>query len=160
MYLYRRQFKLDDVRHEANLRRLCIFIVKFYIKQWYLSRIASLAPLNDVQFLQNLVATQNVELKPLCDAAVKKFLGHLWYLSEDLVGLALFDARVPDEEKRRMVRAMEKTVPVSEDPPKRIYVDLKSVAEKSLSDFTTQNSRRLFQKLNLPDGFLQSDPQE
>ena len=74
------------------------------------------------------------------------------------MGLALFDARVPDEEKRRMVRAMEKTVPVSEDPPKRIYVDLKSVAEKSLSDFTTQNSRRLFQKLNLPDGFLQSDP--
>ena len=41
----------------------------------------------------------------------------MWYLSEDLIGLALFDSRVDRETKLRMLSAMEEVAP--DHPPKR-----------------------------------------
>ena len=50
-------------------------------------------------------------------AATSKKLGlHLWYLSEEMVGLALFDSRLTADSKRLMVAAMNDEAP--DHPPK------------------------------------------
>jgi len=45
-------------------------------------------------------------------STTSKTLGlHLWYFSEELVGLALFDSRVSVEMKRLMLASMDYPVP-------------------------------------------------
>ena len=46
----------------------------------------------------------------------QKLSSHLWYISEELAVLGLFDWRVPPERKALMVSAMEQPAP--ENPPK------------------------------------------
>ena len=51
-------------------------------------------------------------------AATSKKLGlHLWYLSEEPIGLALFDPRVSNDSKKLMIAAMEEVDP--DRPPIR-----------------------------------------
>ena len=40
-------------------------------------------------------------------AAMKSFMGHLWYMSESLVGVAFFDPMVDTETKIAMVNALK-----------------------------------------------------
>ena len=74
-------------------------------------------------------------------------------MSEDLVGLALFDDNVSVQTKNEMVAAMANKEG-EESPPKRINIDLRSLDSTTLVDFTTKNSRKIFTKLGLPQNFL------
>lgn len=48
------------------------------------------------------------ENKATSMVACGKMLGHLWYLSEEMVALAFFDPLVPLDEKAAMVQALGK----------------------------------------------------
>lgn len=50
--------------------------------------------------------------------ALKAFSRHLWYLSEDLISLAIFDERVPEEKEQEMLANLTK--PGSENQLKRL----------------------------------------
>ena len=64
--------------------------------------------------------------------------GHMWYVSEDLVGLALFDNNVSVQTKNEMVTAM-KIREGAEFPPKRANFDSKMLdATTTHVDFTTK----------------------
>ena len=78
-------------------------------------------------------------------------------MSESLVGSAFFASQVSSSTKRLMVRAMKekKSTPLHS---KKVTVILKSFREKKLEDFVTMKSAALFQLMDLPDGFLQVDP--
>jgi len=79
--------------------------MRFYLKVWFTSTDASGAPLNDLNFLKDLnryINTSNGVYK----LALKVFPGHLWYLSDTLIGLAFFDYQVPI--KIKMIKALEK----------------------------------------------------
>ena len=65
----------------------------------------------------------------------QKISGHLWYLSEKSVALALCDNGVPIEEKRRMLLSMN-TVYEDEEPAKKIKIDSETLHEKNLLHFT------------------------
>ncbi|KAE8748796.1 hypothetical protein FOCC_FOCC004390 [Frankliniella occidentalis] len=159
MYLLRSQFPLQSAQYQKNLRTLCIFLVRHYLPQWYMAPSASKAAVNDLQFLKGLTANKSVWLKPLCEVSLKKFTGHLWYLSEDLVGLSIFDSRLSAEEKKRIVQAMRDN-PGNPDPPKRISINLKAVAKMELSEFVSQNSRVALDSLGMPLSFLDKEPEE
>jgi len=47
------------------------------------------APITDLNLLQTLEAFTEIDSQ-VAQLALKKMKGHLWYLSEDLVGLSLF----------------------------------------------------------------------
>ena len=64
------------------------------------------APRHDLQTLQALESYHQID-EQVASAAMGKFLGHLWYLSEELVGLALLDRDVSIEQKREMFSAMK-----------------------------------------------------
>ena len=52
------------------------------------------APLNDLQLLQRLIRYECVSMD-ISKCAVKAFSRHLWYLTAEMVPLALFSNKVP-----------------------------------------------------------------
>jgi len=117
-----------------------------------LSRLPTIAPANDLRLLQTLVSLDSQAAK----GALKKLCGHLWYLSEELIALSFFDRDVSAQVKKLMVSALQK--PASDDPPKRITVDITKIHEMQLHDFVTMTSKKFFHLLSIPDSFLQTDP--
>jgi len=107
IYRFRNQFHLT-VRENKGLRDVCLFILRLYIEAWFTALLAISAPSNDLKLIQALAEYRN-ENSVVSEAASSKFCSHLWYLSEELVGLAFYDPAVPTETKRRMVQALEIT---------------------------------------------------
>jgi hypothetical protein len=155
IWMFRKQFSLT-AREEKGLRELCIFFARVYVKAWYTAPLPTAVPNNDLQLLKSLLAYSSVNAA-ISKAASRKLADHLWYLSQKLVGLALFDSSVCCEIKDKMVTAMDK-VDGENDPPKRVKLNEVSSAEvenKSVADFVTKNTKSVFTKLRLPQTFLQ-----
>jgi len=86
---------------------------------------------------------------------MKKFLGHLWYLSEELIAFAFFDENVSSETKRNMVFAMQNEG--TEHPVKRITLEPDIFLRKNLEDFVTDNTRKFFDILGISSQFFNKD---
>lgn len=67
-------------------------------KQWNEAVISNRAPLKDFDFLYSLETYHDKEVAQTATAVLKR---HLWYLSEDVVGLNFFDDRIPREKRWR-----------------------------------------------------------
>lgn len=152
IWMFRSQFKLT-AREQKGLRDLCIFFSRLYVKAWTTAPLAVAAPQNDLHLLQSLEAYKTIHAG-ISKATSKKMASHLWYLSEELVGLSLFDDAVTHNIKNLMVKAMGE-VEGDEDPPKRATVDVASV-NKTVADFTTMKTKTLIAKLGLSGEFLHS----
>ena len=153
LHLFRRQFRLTAAE-ATGIRRAVVFVVSSYTAAWFQAPFAAAAPATDLGFLKALVAYPD---RSLSKAVVPVFMRHLWYLSERLVLVALFDDDVPLATKRAMVAA-SRDREGSEDPPRRVTVDAATVQNKSLADFVTMTSGQLFDILDLDAGFLDEDP--
>jgi len=88
--LFCEQFKLMAQELKA-LRCFRLFTVTIYVRAWFTSPSSSDAPYNDLCLLQTLESFGKVDSQ-VADIALKKMREHLWYLSADLIGLALFSA--------------------------------------------------------------------
>ena len=115
------------------------------------------APYNDIQLLNSLINYSTIH-PVIAKVASEKLSNHFWDLSEDLIGLALFDSRVSVSTKRLMVKAMWEVDGV-EEPPKRVVIALKNFKDKKLEDFVSKRSILFMEKLKLPSGFLQVYPE-
>ena len=95
MYLFRFQFKLTS--RELNcIRDISIFVVKLYIKVWFGCTNAIQCPNQDLNFLRDSFEYAKID-KVVSDAVIETIKNHLWYLTQELVGLAFFDPDVPLE---------------------------------------------------------------
>lgn len=154
IWLFRQQFKLT-AREEKGARDLALFAVLVYLKAWITAPSAISAPLNDLQLMNQLLQYSTIH-EAISVATSKKLSSHLWYLSQELVGLALFDDRVFATTKRLMVAALQKED--TDRPPKRPEIPLNSFNSCTLDNLVTNNSMNLFRLLNLPTEFLSTDP--
>jgi hypothetical protein len=102
VWMFQSQFRLTAFE-EKGLHKMCIFTIVVYLKAWFTAPVAASAPNNDLCLLQTLHSCKQYEA--ISKATCKKLENHLWYLSEYLVGLAVFDPDVPSETKSRMVIA-------------------------------------------------------
>ena len=75
------------------------------MKAWTTAPRAAEAPQNDLLLIKSLIDYSSIN-KNISDATVNKMKSHLWYLSEDLVGLALFDNNVSNQAKDEIVAAI------------------------------------------------------
>ena len=80
---------------------------------------------------------------------------HLWYLSDDLIGLALFDERVDEKEKIAIVQAM-KTRPELNNSSRRLQGKHLNL-QKPLSTRATVRSSNLIKGLLGRQTFLDED---
>ncbi|KAG0698501.1 hypothetical protein GWK47_026032 [Chionoecetes opilio] len=87
---------------------------------------------------------------------------HFWYLSEDLIGLSLFDSRLPVSDKQAIVHNVQAILydEGAEEPAKRINLPSSQVPAATLPSFATKNSLRLFEALDIKTDFLSANPRK
>ena len=94
------------------VQNLAIFLSLFYLKFWLCSTNATDAPQLDLDLLKLLEEAKTKVRDPgtikMVEAACVKLKDHFWHLSESLVPLALFSARVTDRNKKEMANAILK----------------------------------------------------
>lgn len=154
IYLFRSQFRLT-ARELNGLREFNVFIVMIYLKAWYTCQCPISAPQNNISLLKQLEMYKTIN-ESVAKAVLKSFIGHLWYLSEPVVGMAFFDSKVSDDVKVEMVTALDRDG--IHQPPRRIELDMMLIPQKSLSDFVTVNTRKLFVALDIPQTFISHHP--
>ena len=99
--------------------------------------MASYAPRHDLELLRNLDTYKETN-NTLATIAMQKILGHLWYLSDELIALSFFDDNVAIETKRKMVVALEKMKnPAAKN--KRATLQPQDISTINLEDFVSDN---------------------
>lgn len=141
----------------SGLRNFCLFVVLLYQEEWFTANSSIDAPRQDLQFLKKLYSC-NILPEKLLKAASKKLERHLWYLGEELVGLAFFDSEISIEEKRRMLTAV-KTRQGSVKNLKRLScLPDTTIQDLTIDLFVTTNTIEFFNKLGIDHTFLDTDP--
>ncbi|CAI6348332.1 unnamed protein product [Macrosiphum euphorbiae] len=167
IYLFREQFRLTRLtpKEESALRSICIFIVRLYIKVWFNSPSSIKTPLQGLTFMKNLLQYASIDNldKDLSQIAVKKFCGHLWYLSAELCAFDFFDEAVPLETKRKMIHALNNDECLSElnSNAQRLIIFAKNaneLLEKEIDDFICVNTKNLFKRFAINTTFLNENP--
>lgn len=146
-----------------ELKEFLVFLVKIYLRHWFECILPTHAPLNDLELLKTLTEYRNINSKISAELLLV-MSRHLWYLSEESIGLAFFDRRVGFDEKRQMVAALKKLSSTGTKNMKRLQIDLKkiNIKEKQLHDFINANTKEFFNILftNSSTNFLDQDPEK
>lgn len=100
IFIFREEFKVT-ARELNNFRHIFIFIVTTYVKAWFTSLSAILAPNNDLTLMQQLILYKKIN-SSVSQAAFKKMIKHLWYLSDQLAIMSLFDDSIDLSVKEKM----------------------------------------------------------
>ena len=149
--MFRKQFTLT-AREQKGLRDLCVFFSRIYVKAWVTAPLAVKAPNNDLCLLKSLDQYKIIN-NAISSATTEKFLRHLWYLSEELVGLSLFDDDVSPSIKTEIVQRMLANEN-NEVPAKKATVSLEKLDNLNLSSFSNSNTQEFLKKLKIQDSFL------
>lgn len=99
----------------------------------------------------------------MASAALDKLGNHLWYISDELVGMALFDKRVSLELKRKIVDAIKNKAHCN-DAVKRVTINTNSEAElklwrqRNIDELVSMHTMNLFSRFNIDVNFFNLDP--
>jgi hypothetical protein len=156
LYMFQDQFVLTAAE-KKGVTEVSLFVSLIYAKYWNEAPLADRAPQNDINLLCQL---RIYPTRVIAEAAEKAFRRHLWYISEHLIGLALFDSRVSADVKSEMVKNLRR--PAMEKNLRR----LDSVAfeyEHSLDTYVTERTAELFDVVvkngrERAAAFLEKDP--
>ena len=96
-----------NAKELQSIRRICLFTITLYLNTWLTAPVTCDTPYNDLCMLQSIAAFHNIDSE-VADVTLYKIKGHLWYVSEDLVGLSVFFDKVFADEKKQMVSAFIK----------------------------------------------------
>lgn len=157
MFMFRTQFDLK-ASESKGFRSICLFIVMFYVKSWFIAPCAIMAPAQDLNLLQDLIRYREIDAKT-SDTAAEKLRKHSWYMSEDLAGLAFFDSTISNNDKLKMVDAIKNRESFAKDRT-HAAVDLRDVTNKDISYFITKKSLFLFDQFKLSYDFLDENPEQ
>jgi hypothetical protein len=150
-------FQISAAEEKGLQALLCFVIVGGYIEAWITAPLAISAAMNDLKFLSRLQAYSAID-KVIADTAMHKFLRHLWYLSDEMIGLAFFDETIPVDEKMAMVLALHE-VRVTSPPPKRVIMNVSDIRHGlKPSSLVTDNTNKFFSAMRLSMDFLTQNP--
>ncbi|CAH2091214.1 unnamed protein product [Euphydryas editha] len=152
------QFKITS-KDKAALIDVCLFIVISFVKPWLQCTSAIKSPYQDLCFLKSMKSYEKID-ETISKAALQKITHHLWYLTDEVSILSLFDDDVDQETKVKMVQNLTKEEEITHG---KRYIPSKeelcgSLYEKSISDFISLKSKSLFNRLKIEDSFLHECP--
>lgn len=105
------QFRISN-KDKAALLDVCLFIATSYVKPWLQCILAVKAPYQDLCFLKAMKAYETID-KSISKAALQKFCQHLWYLTDEVSILSLFDDDVGLDTKVKMIANLAKENPTA-----------------------------------------------
>jgi len=158
IYLFRNQFHLN-IKKGNRLRDICIFLIRLYVKAWFGAPNAATAPYQDFNFIKDVYNYYDSDVSKII---LKKFYGHLWYLSDEAIGFSFFDKNVSADLKKKMVKALTSN-DGSDEIVKKISVkphEVSSLVTKDLSHFVTKNTKIFFERFGIDTHFLNYEPDE
>ena len=172
MYLFRNEFKLRPAEKKALLD-ICIFIIKIYVHAWFAAPLAVKAPQSDFELLKKISSFKDYDSK-ISEAALKKLLNHLWYLSPEPIAFSFFDDDVSNETKKRMSAALfrdddeaEAIEPDEEEetniPERKVSLrpeKLEEILAGGLEQFVNFSTKRFFQRFSINPAFFKDDPSQ
>lgn len=129
------------------------FYCILYAKYWFTAPSSKKAPQNDLIFLKSILAFDSINTT-ISKYAASKFL---WYLSEELVTLALFDETLPLSVKKSMAESVLKSAKNKDKRLKKAETtskDLENIKDMDLPFFVTANSLNFVKILNIPHTFF------
>jgi hypothetical protein len=142
---------------EQKVSRFVKFVVFVYFPWWITCSSAKDAPVNDCKFIAELLQYSQID-QQISASATKAFKSHLWYLTEELVPLALFSSKINDSEKEK--RCCEILKFEKNDKFQNRYgtnfgkPSFPSPEPRDLHHFIGQDSWLTFDVLNLQTDFL------
>lgn len=145
----------------SDIRRFNVFVVRVYLKQWFLCQVPTMAPANDLKLLKELQNYKEIDSE-IGEVVQSKLRGHLWYLNESNIALAFFDDEVDIEMKRKMVSNLRKDG--HPENPKRIKISIEEIVRAEICDFVTKNTYFFFDTMlnehitGVNKSFLERDP--
>ena len=139
-------------REEEGMMQVSLFVAMVYMKYWNEATIAAHAPKNDKDFIQDIADYEDRSVAAVADRAMRR---HLWYLSDDMVGLALFDERADEREKIAIVQAMKTRPELKNSSRRRQGKNLN--LQGPLSTLATVRSSNLIKGLLGGQTFLDED---
>ena len=144
------------------LQQICIFIVKVYVKYWFVAEIPEKAPKNYLNFIKDCQAFESVNPK-ITRVVKKKLFNHLWYLSPQNASLSFFDDDVSLVEKKGMVLKLkdDKLNDDEEGETKKISVHPSQtfVHENGIEQFISPESLKFVKKFNFGTEWINDDPE-
>ncbi|KAK5901432.1 hypothetical protein CgunFtcFv8_026304 [Champsocephalus gunnari] len=88
-----------------KIRAFVIFITHIYAKWWLTCEKSVDAAWNDLTLYHHLQAYKAVD-EGIAPSAIKALERHRWYLTGEMLPLALFSSKVPNEDKRALASAI------------------------------------------------------
>lgn len=89
----------------SQLRRFVTFSALIYCPWWFTCMSAIDAPHNDLQFVKSIFQYAAVD-ELVSNSAKKAILRHLWYLTPEMIPMALFSDLVSNSEKKEMAKRL------------------------------------------------------
>lgn len=187
IFLFCHQLKLNASDRKA-FADICIFIVKIYVRAWYLMPQTIETPIIDFQFMKALKAHKEVD-PLLSNATLRKFMNHLWYLMPESITFSFFNEVLPLDLKEKTCNSFlnhsavnketekednETDKEFNEDSEEKTPIDFKwsfkklkieraqvnELLEGDLDQFITPETRNFFSCFNIDQRFLEKKPTE
>jgi hypothetical protein len=151
------------VQHQVpKVRNFVNFVTLIYSQWWLTCSSAVNAPWCDLRLYQQLLKYEMID-ELVSKSAIKAFKRHLWYLTEEIVPLAIFSEATPTDERQALAERLlslkpedDLTVPQKHfgtDFGKPKFPELVTPTTK-LADLVGQDSWFIFYILKLNDRFL------
>ncbi|XP_043230073.1 uncharacterized protein LOC122385690 [Amphibalanus amphitrite] len=163
MFLFRHQLlELGIISKDMHdkLRRFAVFVCLFYVKEWLTCTTAADAAVSDLSRYQDLNVLRRVDPK-VAEAAMEVYGRHTWYLTQELVTLALVSSLVDPPTKRRMADVIHEYATEQATATRMGKPDLPTLPTEAgqvkaleLDDFIGPESRTVFGVLGISAGFL------
>ena len=145
----------------VQVHRFVIFAAVLYVKAWLEAPLPSSAARNDVTFQQKILRYREVEPR-IAFEVLKSCRRHHWYLTGQMVTLALTDPGLSKEEKEELARRIHGTERIAIDMGKPSFPVLDWTCDPnirpSLASMVTPDSWLIFNILQLlgPQDWLQT----
>ena len=144
--------EVDLKKEKALLERFVHFGALLYTKPWLSVPLATEAPAQDLQLWYNLKRYEQIDFQ-IGTAARKVLENHLWYLSDELVGLPLFSDNISAKEKSSLLKGSLRGV-----GQRKVRGNCSIMTnEPTLGDFASARTQ-LLHRFDIDPSFLKSPP--
>ena len=151
LHLLSKIFKMSEEELKF-VQEMTVFISFFYVKIWFESTFAVSAARNDLQFMANMLRYQ-YQNSGLVWTVLESCNRHLWYLSPQLIVLALCDEGLEDYQREDLALALhsQDRKEIESGKPEFPVIDWSGDEIKlpPLSSFVSHKSWLVFDLLNL-----------
>ena len=142
-------------RTKKKIQQMTLFAVFVYLESWFTAGSIFSAASNDIK-LYNRIQKFQVINKQVSVSSTAVINRHTWYLTEDLIPLALFDEDVPLETRNTLAKNISMLPSVEVENKKPVLPTLNK--KSCLTDFVGTRSTLIFSLLEVPHSFL-NDPE-